>query len=185
MRFFLTIFFVVAVVILTIFLITRGVHKIVNPPPNLNNYNNSVSSVSQTTIGAVVGEENRAGIQIVISQSTRTINILSGYEETVTNTNTTANTPAAYQVFLQAIQQAGFTSNRVINPTNMFAVCPLGSTYQYALTDSGKTVSNLWSTSCGSLQGNFIGNGPLITQLFQLQIPNYSTFVRNVNLSSS
>jgi len=146
MRFFLTIFFVVAVVILTIFLITRGVHKVVNPPPNVNNYNNSTSSVSQTTIGAVVGEEKRAGVQIIISQSTRTINALSGYEETVTNTSTTANTPAAYQVFLQSIQQAGFTSNRVINPTNKFAVCPLGSTFQYELTDGSKTVSNLWST---------------------------------------
>ena len=81
------------------------------------------------------------------------------------------------------MQIAGYTNSKRTTQTNIYGVCPLGSTYQYQLTNSGNSIVNTWSTSCTNIDGTFIGNGPLIRQLFTLQIPNYTNFVAPYGLS--
>jgi hypothetical protein len=181
MRYFVTILAVIFIVVVIIVLIAKGGGN--GRPityPNLTNYSNSGSSVSQIVTGILTGEEQRQSFEITITQSSRSINIFSGYELTVANTESFSNTPAAYNVFLQGLQNAGFSKSRTTNQTNIFAVCPLGDTFQYILNSPNKTVSNLWSTSCKLSDGNFNGQGQLIRTLFQLQIPNFRVFTQNL-----
>lgn len=177
MRFFLSVLAVIIFVVVVIVLIASS-----SPPKstlkaiNLTNYNNAGSSVTQTTTGNLVGDDKREAIRITVSQSSRTIYLLSGYQQTVANSESFSNNPTAYGIFLGALQNANYTASRHTNEQNMFGVCPLGDTYQYELDSSTATISNLWSTSCDLSDGTFYGFGSLIRELFSLQIPNYNSY---------
>lgn len=188
MRYFLSILAVVVLVVITIIIIANSAgHRKSNltPQVSLSNYSYAGTYVSQTTNGILTNEDQRTAIKITVSQASRQLDILSGYEQNVTSSETFPNTPAAYNVFLQGIQQAGFTKSRKTTETNMFAVCPLGNTYQYVLNSPTATVSNLWSTSCFLTDGTFNGSGVLVRQLFQLQIPNFTAFTQNLTSINS
>ena len=182
MRFFLSILGVIIFIVVVIVLIaTHSSGKPAIKPVNLNNYNFSGTSVSQTTTGRLVGNNEREAIRITITNTERDIYLLNTYDQTIANSETFPNTPTAYNVFLGALQNAGFTLSRTTTQTNIFGVCPLGNTYQYELDGSANTVFNNWSTSCTARDGSFAGNGPLIRQLFSLQIPNYNDFIKSTN----
>jgi hypothetical protein len=182
MRFFLSIFGVILFIVAVIVIIaTSGPSKTIKKSISLTSYNYPGSSVTQTTSGELVGDSQRRAIQITVSQSAVSIFILSGYNQTVSNSETFQNNSTSYGVFLGALQNAMFTSSRKTTETNMFGVCPIGNTFQYRLNNSTNTVSNLWSTSCSLNDGTFNGNGPLIRQLFSLQIPNYNSFIQSTD----
>lgn len=185
MRFFLSILGVIIFIVVVIVIIAssgtnKGVFKTVNP----TSYNNASSSVTQINTGELVSDSQRAAIKITITQSKASIYILGGYNQTVLNSESFANNSTAYGVFLGALANANFTNSRLTNEVNMFGVCPLGNTFQYQLNNGTKLVSNLWSTSCSDSDGTFYGNGSLIRQLFQLQIPNYNDFTNQTNLTN-
>ena len=183
MRYIVSILVVVLFVVLAIVLIaTSTSHKNISNGVNLTKYNYAGTSVSQTTFGVLDGDDQRVAIEITVTQESRTIDILSGYENTISNTESYANTSQAYTAFLQALDVAGFADNRATSEPYMLGACPTGQTYQYVLNTPSGTPSSLWGTSCSAGDGTMNGEGPLIRQLFQLQISNYNTFVSNVNL---
>lgn len=185
MRFFLSIFGVIVFIVVVIVIIANNSNSSTSPKPIvLTNYNNANSSVTQISTGTLVGEENRQAVRITISQASRTIYFLTGYEQTILNSETLPNNPQSYSVFLGALSNAGFTSPRKTSEVNMFGVCPLGSTYQYQLNNNNNSVSNLWSTSCQISDGTFNGDGPLIRQIFELQIPDFSNFTQTATTIS-
>jgi len=148
----------------------------------LSSYAGSDASVQQTTTGRLVGEEDRRAIRITVSRSQRTIDILGGYEETILSTQQITNTQAAYNAFLHALDNEGFTKSKKSPESSQSGVCPLGNQYNYTVLEGTNDLSNLWSTSCTLSDGTFNGNGPTIRQLFQSQINNYSQFVNGVQL---
>lgn len=175
---------IVAIVVVIVILISSNTNT--GPKPvDVSTYNYAGTSVSQTTTGALVGEDQRRAIKIIISQDSRTIEILSGYEDSVVNSESFSNTPAAYSAFLGGLQNANFSSSRKTKETNILGVCPLGNIYFYELDNGVNTIFNNWSTSCSASDGTFFGYGSLIRQMFQLQIPNYNSYVQNVNLSTT
>lgn len=182
MRFLLSIIGVVVFIVLVIVIIaSSNSSKPIGAPINLDNYNYPESSVTQISTGELVSDSQRIAIQITVTQSQASIYILNTYLHTVVKSESFANNSTAYGVFLGGLQNAAFTDSRRTNEVNMFGVCPLGDTYQYQLNNGTKTVSNLWSTSCSFSDGTFAGNGPLIRQLFTLQIPNFNTFTSGYN----
>lgn len=184
MRFFLSILGVVIFVVVAIVIIaSQGSNKPLKKPINLNSYNNSNSALTQTTTGQLVGDGQRQAIRIVITQSERTLYLLGGYNQNVVADESFPNNSTAYGIFLAAMDVNNYTLSRKANTgsTNMFAVCPLANTYQYKFTNGSNTLSDLWSTGCNANQGTFSGDGPLIRQLFSMQIPNYSTFTNSQN----
>ncbi|HUD07109.1 MAG TPA: hypothetical protein VMR34_04430 [Candidatus Saccharimonadales bacterium] len=184
MRYILSVIGVIVFVVVIIVLIATSSSKKPNGHSiDITNYNYSSSSVSQTTDGPLVGEDQRQAIKIQISQAERVIYILNGYEQNISGTEAYANTPAAYQAFLGALDTYGFTKSRTTTETNIEGTCPLGNTYIYELNNGSGDISDLWSTSCSLKDGTFFGDGPLLRQLFQLQIPNYESFTTNVVLS--
>jgi hypothetical protein len=186
MRFFLSIFGVVIFIVVVIVIIaSHGTAKPVGKPIDVASYNYPGSSVTQITTGQLVADSNRQAIQITVTQDQVSIYILNGYNNTISNSESFPNNSTSYGVFLGALQNAMFANARRTTETNMFGVCPLGNTYQYQLNSDTKTVSNLWSTSCSLNDGTFAGSGQLIRQLFNLQIPNYTSFTSNDKSSLS
>ena len=182
MRFFLSILAVIIFIVVVIVLVAS--HSSGGPvikPINLANYTYPGTSVTQTTSGQLVGNNQRQAIRITISATERDIYFLNTYDNTIQSSQTFPNTSTAYNTFLGALQNANFTFSRKTTQTNIYGVCPLGNTYQYQLDSPSTTVFNNWSTSCSSSDGDFAGNGPLIRQLFSLQIPTYNTFIQPAN----
>ncbi len=185
MRFFLSILGVVIFIVVVIVIIaSHGAPKVVTKPISLSTYNTPTSTLTQITTGQLVADSRRQAIKITVTQSQVSIYILNGYNQTIAKSESFANNSTAYGDFLGAVQLAGFTNSRLTTQSNMFGICPLGNTYQYQLNNGSKTTSNLWSTSCRLSDGTFNGNGSLIRQLFNLQVPNYSNFL-NKSINNS
>jgi hypothetical protein len=144
---------------------------------------NADSRVKVTTQGRLVGEDQRRSIRITVSQSQRTIEVIQGYENNVIKSQSFSNTPAAYSTFLRAINDAGFTKYRKGANGDERGACPQGQRYIYELNKGSERLQRLWGTSCTSNEGSLIGNGARIRQIFQDQIPGYSHYVLDVNLS--
>lgn len=153
----------------------------------LSDYSSTDAEVSITTEGAVVGDEEHNAIRITVSRDERTLDIINGYNGLVTTTQSFDNNQAAYTIFLHALENYNFTREIKPKVTDDRGVCPAGSKYIYELKNTGKddTDKRLWSVSCGAAIGNFGGIGPSIRDLFQKQIPDYSTLVSKVRLSGT
>ena len=135
-----------------------------------------------TEQGRLVGQGDRRAIAIHISQNERRLEILTGYEEKLLSSQTYPNTPAAYETFLRALEQAGFGRERRTLLVDERGACPLGRRHVYELRDKGEELIRLWGTSCGTREGSFGGNAGVIQQLFQLQIPDYRERTVDVRL---
>lgn len=159
---------------------------------NSNNQNKTItqmvdyadknSSVSLTTIGNLVGNDQRRAIRVTVTPNERRLEILSGYDETVSSLQTYPNTQEAYSNLLSALGNYGFNKKRATSITDPRGLCPTGYRYVYDLSQDGDHISNLWNTSCND-GSNFAGKGPIIRQIFQAQIPDYEKQTESVHLS--
>lgn len=147
----------------------------------LVSYAKSNSSVSMTTVGRLVGDDQHRAIRVTITPSERRVEILSGYEQSVFSSQTYYNDRQAYENLLSALDRLGFTNSKESPITDQRGVCPAGNRYVYDVSDKGSSVSNLWAVSCDK-SGTFAGAGSAIRQLFQRQIPDYNAQTNNVKL---
>lgn len=147
----------------------------------LVDYAKKDSSVTHTTIGELVGEDEHREVRITVSQSERTIDIIGGYSAIVISSQSYPNTLEAYETFLSALGGQGYLNSRETEIKDPRSTCPTGRRYTYVLTEGSSQVSNLWGTSCGRI-GTYNGKSEAVRNLFKNQIPEYSTQVRGVKL---
>lgn len=141
------------------------------------------SSVEYNTAGAINALENHRAIQIIVTPTTRTINVYTGYNGQILNTQTYSNTQNAYSDFITALGRAGFTRERRLDANiSSQSVCPTGSRTHYKLFEGSDEVMNLWTASCTS--GSYAGNVSLTNSLFKSQIPDYSKITQGVNINT-
>ncbi len=152
---------------------------------NTTDYINDKSEVEFVQYGAVVSDEQRRTLKILVTQNERKILLLKGYEEKVDKMQTFGNNYDSYNVFMRSLNDAGFTRKQFSNVSDPTGLCPTGLRYSYILQSEGKDVSNLWNTSCQPLGGSSGTNGELVRQLFQRQIPDYSSFISGVSFFGS
>ncbi len=180
MRFFLSILGVVIFIVVMIVIIAShgpAPSKTLRKPIDPTTYNYPGSSITQITTGNLVANSNRQAVKITVSQDQVSIYLLNTYNQTISKTQSFSNNSTAYGIFLEAMQNNLFTTSRPSLYKYTFATCPLGQTYQYQLSSNAKMVSDLWSTSCSNAQGTFAGYGSAIRTLFNLQVPNYTSFM--------
>lgn len=149
------------------------------PPTLLDHATTSV--VQYTTYGKLVGENQRRAIRISVSPLERKVEVLAGYDESVVATQTYANTQAAYDNFLVALEGQGYTKSRSSSITDPRGVCTEGKRFEYRVVNNGTDITKLWSNSCDKL-GTFAGSPTKVQTLFQAQIPEYNTVVKDVRL---
>lgn len=184
MRYFLGFLIAIGLLALVIILVVKGLsNNSTGPQPKpLSSYANTNAVVSLLISGPVVADQNYHQIQVNISQDSSQVNIINGYQGTVINTKIYENNTSAYSAFLSALQTSGFAlgnSNYKYKTPEGF--CAFGNTYSYSLTNGSDIIFNYWNTSCGG-QGDSKAISGNVIQLFESQIPDYSTITANTNL---
>lgn len=147
----------------------------------LTDYADRSSQVVLHTDGRLVGEEDRRSVRITVSANERRLEVLSGYNGQVVNSQSYPNTQAAYSVFLNGLSGAGFMKAKKTSITNPQSICTGGKHYYYNVSENGEKKSDLWSTSCDK-SGTFDGRASTVRELFQLQIPDYNKQVQDIKL---
>lgn len=155
-----------------------------NTPKPLASYaNNPSAQVSLLIDGPVNAPTQHSQVQIVISNSTATINVFRGYNDTVANSKVYANTEAAFHVFLRSLEYAEFTNGHYDSSLSQASgYCPLGDRYIFSFNVNGSQKERYWTTNCGGGPHTFDGNVGLVLQLFQSQIPDYDSITSGANL---
>ncbi len=145
------------------------------------NFVNDQSRVEYTKNGNIVAEEDYRTLRITVSEKERTIEVLKGYNQAVETRKTYGNDYESYNVFMRALDVAGFTRSKESKVTDPVGTCPKGYRYEYKLKQLSDDVSNLWNNSCQVLNGTLANNGSAIRDLFQKQIPDYEEVVKGVD----
>lgn len=139
------------------------------------------SRVVFTIDGQINSEQEHRAIRISVGRNSKTIDVIQGYGNNVIKTQTFANTPEGYDVFIHAIDRLGFGSVRKTKQTDSRGVCPLSQRYFYQLIDNNDTKLDLWSASCQNI-GTTRANASVVRTLFQRQVPGFSQFTSDVQL---
>jgi hypothetical protein len=158
-----------------------------NPTPpapvvkSLPEYSDTYAEVSFMTDGHINGDDTHRAIKITVDKFQRKVDILSSYDYNIIEEHTQPNTQTAYDVFLTALKNEGFTLKRAKSnlPQSEKGQCPLGIRRIYELNDSGDSLVRLWSSSCGTSVGTFGGSSIGVQQLFQGQITDYNKIISN------
>lgn len=153
-----------------------------DPAIDLTEYIESGTSVTFTVEGELTALEERRAIRVSVSQDTRTIEIINGYNGGVVKRQTLSNDSSAYDEFLHGLKYAGFSRNQEAAFEDETGVCASGRRFIYELRQNGDDTLRLWSTSCDRDDGSFAGNRSQVERLFEEQIPDYRDFVRGVDL---
>jgi hypothetical protein len=180
------------VVLVTIFavvlIVSRPKNDTVQPVTGdtskaLVNYATTEARTVFTTEGRLVGNEERRAIRITVDRNERVLEILTGYDGAVERAERFGNTTSAYEAFLAALDQAGYTKTRKLSAVKQEdGACPLGKHYTYELKQGQNEIARHWATTCGVKVGNFAGKRTTIDPLFEAQIPNYDKLVAGVKL---
>jgi len=135
-----------------------------------------------TTSGKIINDEDYSSVRISISRNKRSLEIMSGYNNIVTETVSFKNTQAAFESFLLAIELEGFTGSKKGANTDERGYCPTGTRTVYEIVGNEAVEQRLWSGSCSKKVGTFDGDTSAIRRLFEAQIPDYSKLVKGVRL---
>lgn len=193
MKFFFGLLAFIAAIVVVVLLIVSlfrtldsqsgGKNNPISSTYNLEDESSINSVVRYTVSGPIVAEENYREVRITISQNTRTIEQINGYQGKVANTSTFSNTTAAYQAFIGALRAAEFTSRRSGETSDISATCVTGQRLKYELSVANEKPVDTWTTSCSFNHGNFAGNPTGTAQIFRAQIPNFNEFTSGIGLS--
>lgn len=148
----------------------------------LSDLANESSEVSYTTLGPIVGQEDFRAIRITVSDSRRTLEILTGYNLSTEETVDLSNNTAAYEAFLNALEEANFTAVLDGVTDTEDGKCATNRRHVYSVVIDGEEDVRTWSSPCRGEQGNFGGNPRLVERLFQAQIPDYRDLTREYRL---
>ena len=153
-------------------------------------YANADATVSYTVDGITNGNEQHRAIKITVTKKSRMLEIKEGYQGANLQSNSFTNNQDAFKAFLASIQNTGYliesnakTKKGTIINTNIQGQCPLGQKYLFNTYGISGATSFLWTSSCLVAPGTFGGNLKSTQKLFQLQIPNYDTLVKGINLN--
>lgn len=178
--------FVFFVLIAVLLLVGRNAGDDNNTAVNTNklmSYVDQSATFSYTIHGRLVGETERRSVRISITPSERRIEVLDGYNNTVSRTATFPNTSAGYKEFAAALEHNGYAKTRKTAITDVAGVCATGNQYLYVTqAPNNETPINSWSTSCSNSEGTFGGKATAIRGLFQAQIPDYNRQLDGVRL---
>lgn len=149
----------------------------------ISDFADSDNSVSYKADGVINGNENHRAIKITVTNKSRMLEIISGYQGQVIYSQSYTNNVEAYKEFLSALQKSGYLIQRKnIANTTLEGACPLGNRYIFETIGIDISSEMLWTTSCASTQGTFGGKINVVQTLFQKQIPNYSKQVSTTSL---
>lgn len=145
-------------------------------------YAKTQTVIRMTESGRVNIDQEHRSISVTIGRTSNTIELISGYEGNVIQTQTYPSNESAYATFLRALDLQGYTKgNEDPSREDSRGYCPNGKIYTFQIITGSSKVQNFWTSSCGG--GTFKGNVGVIRTLFRQQIPDYSKIIRGTGLN--
>jgi hypothetical protein len=185
MRYYVGFLVTVGLLVLLIFLLFHGGGKVSVPTTSLplSSYANTSAEVRLTIDGPINANQDHQQVQITANQNLVTFDQFQGYDGTVVNQQQFVNTENAYTAFLYALQLNGFTEGNTSSAlSNEQGHCATGERYTLELIQGGNDLEHFWATNCPNVVRSFNGNLPLMLTLFEAQVPNYQTLVKNLTI---
>lgn len=167
----------IVLIILVVVLIVRGFtgggSKKEELPDPLVNISNTTKVVEYTADSIVNADQTHKAMRITVGRDQIKIDMISGYNDTVTQSRTYNNNEAAYGQFLRALDLSGYTlGEKDPDLKDERGHCATGYRYVFAIRDGANEEQRFWSTSCGK-EGTFKGKTRDVINLFRLQVPDY------------
>jgi len=176
MRYFLGFLITIGLIVLIIVLLVSG-HGSKAPtakPLRLADYTHSNSSAQILIDGPVNADSKHDSARIVVTSSNVTTTFYTGYQDSVTKSQSYESNQAAYEVFLRALQHAGFTQYDSKVTADERGYCPTGYRYVLGFNSDGKDLRRSWTTRCASsVPRSFPGSVEPIINLFRAQVPDW------------
>jgi hypothetical protein len=184
MRYFLGFLVSIGLIIVLIFLLFHGggKAKVPSTAKTLESYATTNAEVRMTIDAPVNSQEQHQDILVTVNSDQVTFEQQSGYDGQVVNQQQFASNDNAFQVFLRALDYAGFTNGDTDKSlSDERGYCPLGDRYIFELIQNGQDVERYWATSCSNPK-TYKGNLDLTVTLFQNQVPQYGSLTSGVAL---
>jgi hypothetical protein len=184
MKYFLGFLASIALVVLVFILVLRGFSSGSSGKSlavDLSTYASTDTEMTLLVDGPENADQGHQGYRITIGRSQSSIDILQGYQRTVTATKTYPNNQEAYETFLRALNGAGFAKGDTASKnTDERGICPMANRYIYEVVSGSDPVQRFWSASC--TRGTFQGNASQVQNLFRGQIPDFSQVTTGLNI---
>lgn len=187
LRYFVGLGLVIVLLFVVIFMIIRGggdeENKVAESEREFTSYvDDSDVTISMTTVGPIVAAQEHNELQINITNSNASIDVMQGYDGNVISSQSYPISTAAFGEFLHALDKADFTKGDTSDDLkDDRGFCPTGQRYIFEVRDGSRSVQRFWATSCRTVK-TYHGNLALTRQLFEDQIPDYSGLTSDTNL---
>ena len=141
-------------------------------------------SVRMTVRGPLVADENFHSYVVTISPSQRTLTTYQGYSGQAVDTVQLANTNAAYEQFVYALDKAKLMDGTLLtgDANDTRGVCASGMLYQFDVLQGANTIQSLWTSTCAGSRGSLKANLTQVQRLFQTQVPDVAKYTSKSNL---
>lgn len=150
---------------------------------DVTKYADSASSATLLVDAPTNLDQDHNQVKITVSGTENEINILKGYQGTVSQSKTYTNNTAAYAAFLQTLKLMNFSKGETSN-IDYRGYCPTGDRYLLTFNDGNKDLFTYWATSCGG-QGTYKGElGPVLVQFRnQINENDFDNLTSNIPLN--
>lgn len=141
-------------------------------------------SVSMTVRGPIVADEEFHSYTINVSPNGRQLTTFKGYLDTVVDKTALANSVAAYEEFVYALDKANLVKGTELagDKNDVRGICATGRVYLFSVLENGKSVKTLWTSTCKGSAGSLKASVNQLTELFMNQIPDSDKLIRKVAL---
>lgn len=180
---------VIVLLFLVIFLILRGggnESKVPESKRTLISYATDDNvTVTETIVGPITAAENHAEVQIRVTNTGSTIDMIKGYDGNVVNSRSYPLTTEGFREFLNALDKAGFTKGNTDKKlANDKGYCPTGQRYIFEIHEGAESIQRFWATSC-RVAKTYRGNLGVTNALFRAQIPDYGQLTGDASFNSN
>lgn len=147
----------------------------------LIDYADTSTTVQYEMRGRINAKEEHRVLRITVGRDSRTATIFEGYTGEVLKSARFTNNAEAYESFLGALENEGYTRARTAEEgVEPIGACSRGRRYDFIIQQGANTIQELWTTSCGNIEGTFAGRQNRVSTLFEAQIPNFDEFEKGV-----
>jgi len=187
MRYIIGLLLGIGLIVLTFILIFKAFSGSDAPkqaPVNLEKYSTTNAVMRVTVDGPVNANSLHQRVRITVSSDQVLFEQIEGYQGTLKQSKSYPSNPDAYAAFLKSLNGLGFNLGDTDpkKSKDERGYCPLGRRYVYEALNGGDNIFRWWSDSCNVKDGNFLGQGSTIRQLFNNQVPDYNKLMSGVRI---
>lgn len=141
-------------------------------------------SVRMSVRGPIRAGENSHSYTITVSPDSRNMTTYVGYTGQQVDNSQLTNDTQAYTQFVNALARAKLMDGTPLTgeANETAGICAAGYLYMFETLQGDNVVQTLWTSTCKGSLGSLKANLPQVRNLFQLQIPTYSTLIKKIKI---